>query len=439
MFGLRSADHRAGEGDAAGELPGRRVDRAQQSPTGIEGSDDGTRRGWQRTQHQALIGEDGETPGPGAAVGQAQAQNADRVMTRHEQRGLLLQIVMPTAEAAVTEPVARFVIARRRPGTGQRRPGLTARLIAQVAGLAVRIGHRVVVPGRQPVRLAVARPGVTGAAFAHDKAAALVRHDIDPGQRRTAQRPALPGQAHDVFVPGRREPPVAVEGQQPGSPVIVKGRLLFPACPGRRNASLFRHRFRPRGGGDIRLQQLQRGGTIRRHAGQEQEFPAFARRQFDHGAQAEHRIEHIADTARQRRRVEQRGRTPRCAAAAEETHSIGFPLQRRTPGQCMHQPRPVLVRRARAAAGEQRAMRGIPFGLHEQLGEGGMGLIGIGRIEHHLQVAGHLDAARARRGVVQLDAAQFQIRIGGDAHLQARLDTVILPLQQETPVGGRGR
>ena len=60
---LRPADHRAGEGDAVGELAGRRVDRAQQSPFGIEGSDDGTRRGRQGTQHQALIGEDGEPPG----------------------------------------------------------------------------------------------------------------------------------------------------------------------------------------------------------------------------------------------------------------------------------------------------------------------------------------------------------------------------------------
>ena len=67
---------------------------------------------------------------------------------------------------------------------GQRGPERAVVFIADVECLTVRIRDRIVEPGRQPVCLAVAAPRVAGAALTHEEAAPLVRHDVDPGERR---------------------------------------------------------------------------------------------------------------------------------------------------------------------------------------------------------------------------------------------------------------
>ena len=66
-------------------------------------------------------------------------------------------------------------------------PDLAALLVSQVDDLARRVRDRVVAPGRQPVRLAVARPGKPGPALGDQEAETGVGDDVDPrggGQAR---------------------------------------------------------------------------------------------------------------------------------------------------------------------------------------------------------------------------------------------------------------
>ena len=107
---------------------------------------------------------------------------------RHELADLLLELGAGLPEPAVAEAVADRAGSRRRHRPGGRRPEAEDVLVAQIEGLAMRVADRVVVPGREPVLAAVARPGGGGAALGGDEAEGLVGDHVGPGQGRPLGR-----------------------------------------------------------------------------------------------------------------------------------------------------------------------------------------------------------------------------------------------------------
>ena len=73
-------------------------------------------------------------------------------------------------------------------GGGRRRPELAGLLVAEVNGLAGRIGDGIVAPGGQAVHLAVAGPGVAAAGLGDQAAEAGVGEHVDPRGRRPRRR-----------------------------------------------------------------------------------------------------------------------------------------------------------------------------------------------------------------------------------------------------------
>ena len=59
-------------------------------------------------------------------------------------------------------------------------PEITVFLVTQIDDLARRVGDRVVAPRRQPIRLAVLRPGITRAALGNQEAEDWVGDHVDP-------------------------------------------------------------------------------------------------------------------------------------------------------------------------------------------------------------------------------------------------------------------
>ncbi len=98
----------------------------------------------------------------------------------------------------------------------RRRPDVTAVLVAQVQNLARRVGDGVVVPGCEPVGLAVVRPCVTAARFRHDEPEGGVGDDVDPGRRRWKEADCIVrrADADDILAAVRREAAGAVVEQQ---------------------------------------------------------------------------------------------------------------------------------------------------------------------------------------------------------------------------------
>jgi hypothetical protein len=116
-----------------------------------------------------------------AAVGQAHPCDPHPVVTGSEDDGLLVEAVAGVPAEAVAETMPHLVVGGLRRGPGERRPEGSRLFIADVESLAVRIEHRVVVPGGQAVFAAILAPGVTGAGLADQEPEALVRHHVDPG------------------------------------------------------------------------------------------------------------------------------------------------------------------------------------------------------------------------------------------------------------------
>ena len=57
-------------------------------------------------------------------------------------------------------------------------------IVPQINNLAWRIDYRIVVPGREPVLIAVLRPRIAEAGVRRDKPEARVRDDVGPRRRR---------------------------------------------------------------------------------------------------------------------------------------------------------------------------------------------------------------------------------------------------------------
>src|SRR5262245_24033258 len=70
-------------------------------------------------------------------------------------------------------------------GRRRRRPVLTCLFIANVNDLTRRITNRIIAPGSQAIRLAVACPRVTAATFGDQAAEVRVCQDVDPRRRRS--------------------------------------------------------------------------------------------------------------------------------------------------------------------------------------------------------------------------------------------------------------
>ena len=69
-------------------------------------------------------------------------------------------------------------------GEGRRAPDLARLLIAEIDDFAGTVRHRIVVPGRQAIGLAVPRPGESGAGFGDEESELGVGNDVDPRCRR---------------------------------------------------------------------------------------------------------------------------------------------------------------------------------------------------------------------------------------------------------------
>src|SRR5207247_11328149 len=128
---------------------------------------------------------------------------------------LLLELPARVPPEGVAEAVPHLERRERRDGTRQRRPEDARVLVAHVQRLAVRVGDRIVVPGRQAVLPAVPAPACDAAGLAYPAAEALIRDQVDPRHGRP-----LAIEADDVLAAVRREAPVAV--------VEEERRLLAP-------------------------------------------------------------------------------------------------------------------------------------------------------------------------------------------------------------------
>src|SRR6185295_12392996 len=105
------------------------------------------------------------------------------------------------AAGAVAYGVRAVVSDRRRRSA----PRSAALVIGEVDGIADRVAHRVVVPGREAEEVAALDPGESRAPLGDDEATARVRDDVGPRCRGhvVAAHPHL-------VVSRRREPPESI-------------------------------------------------------------------------------------------------------------------------------------------------------------------------------------------------------------------------------------
>ncbi len=90
----------------------------------------------------------------------------------------------------------------------------------------------------------------------------------------------------------------------------------------------------------------------------------------------------------------------------------------------LEHPRRRVLRRARAPRAQHGGRPLEDLGLHEQLAEGRMQHEGHGARQHHLGVAGDLDAALRAAAVGEAHAPQLDVVLGRDRDLQQALDPV---------------
>ena len=180
-----AAHAQIGEGHAGAEIETPRVARQQGAGLGIHRGGDERRRGRSRAaQHPFDIGGDRHAACPSGAVGEGEAGDLHRVGERHELQQVEGDAVRLVLEATVALAVAGDVaggLADRQRG---RAPEVAGLLVADVEGLAGRIAHRIVRPGREVVLLAVHRPGGAAALGRDLEAEAGVADHVEPGRRR---------------------------------------------------------------------------------------------------------------------------------------------------------------------------------------------------------------------------------------------------------------
>ena len=146
-----------------------------------------------RAQHP--LGEigDGEAARPRRIVAQPQPADLHRIAGAifgdgNEDGQLLPDGVAVVLEDRVALAVARAVGVLFADGQSGGRPHAPGFVVAQIDRFRLRIADRIVMPRRQPVRLAVAEPGEAQAAFADHGAEVRVRHHVDPGRGRCGCR-----------------------------------------------------------------------------------------------------------------------------------------------------------------------------------------------------------------------------------------------------------
>jgi hypothetical protein len=98
----------------------------------------------------------------------------------------------------------------------------------------------------------------------------------------------------------------------------------------------------------------------------------------------------------------------------------------------VHQPRVLLVRRARPTARQQGCERGKELRLHEQLREGGVRRMVGCRREHDFGEAGELEPDAARRAILEREPAHFEPGRGGDRDVEPGGDAIVLAFDTET-------
>ncbi len=133
--------------------------------------------------------------------------------------------------------------------------------------------------------------------------------------------------------------------------------------------------------------------------GGERDVCRRARRETDAAAQARDRIQHRPDRIGERAAVDHRHRRTDTAAASEKPRAIGLELDG---ADCLTLDRDHVGRedrrfviRTRTPYRQHAVALVQELGVHEQIGEGGMGGVGGKRREHQLGVRGELDLPRA--------------------------------------------
>src|SRR5262249_53575010 len=100
---------------------------------------------------------------PRTCVPYANADHFDGIGPRDQDEEVLFQAVADAREEAITVAMANDRCRVASAWGGRRRPELPGVLVAEVNGLARRVGHGIVAPGREAIHLAIASPGVTAA------------------------------------------------------------------------------------------------------------------------------------------------------------------------------------------------------------------------------------------------------------------------------------
>jgi hypothetical protein len=405
-----------------------------------------------RPEDPLEIAEHGEPPGLVSPVGDAQADQLHRVIRRHEQPDVVAQALAFVAVVAVAEPMPCLVRAVTRHRAGQRRPVLAALLVTQVERLAVAVAHRVVRPRRETVETAVATPAEAGARLGGHEPDGLVRDDVDPRQGRERPHAGTGAEQDHILVASLAEAAVPVEeaqrlirrsnlpGREGGRPPRRTGEAVESqdALGIRRSGPDGSPGLAPRG-----VQRRSRRGRCsecgrRGHrvdpvepGGQHCRERAFlARFEGQLAAQAEDRVQHVADAPRERRSRVQRPGRGHGAAAAQEDHPVR--LEGRRGGhrvirnQQVDDAHGVVFGAAGPAVGRQRLEHRVVRRLDEELGERRMARERRRVIERDRHAGGDLEMAHGGAAVGQRQATQLRRARDRHRYLQHGQDAVIL-------------
>ena len=158
-----------------------------------------------------------------------------------------------------------------------------------------------------------------------------------------------------------------------------------------------------------------------------------ARRDLDDRPQRDDRVEHGAGRPAQRARRVERGRRRPVPRAADEPEPVGLP--RHGLGaivEPVRQPRRGVLRRARAAPGEEDGPPLDALGLDEQLRERRVRRVGRPVVDDDLGERRRLDAARAPVARRQAEVTDERAA-RRDGQAQPRLQAVVLPHDLDRP------
>ena len=152
-------------------------------------------------------------------------------------------------------------------------------------------------------------------------------------------------------------------------------------------------------------------------------------------AQRKDRVEYGASVALQRSVVLQRSGGANPAPATQERRSVCLAAYIadtiRARIDDVHAPQLRVVRRAGSPRGGDRRTPCVPFGFYEQLGEGRMRPVGVGRRHDDFTVAGQLDVAWLTAKIDQGNATHLGT-VGGDhGDLRARFDVPVHAMHRD--------